>query len=100
MRRRALRRRYGRARQAGWMTATARTPANDRAANKAYLKAKTEKAALELAWSRIMSAVARSEEADKSHLHAHAAKLSKQADDQGAIITAAQHYAQLPKGAP
>jgi hypothetical protein len=84
-----LRRRYGLARQAGWLTATARTPANDRAANKAYLKAKKEKVALELAWSRAMT----------SGQHEYAAKLSKQADEQGAIITAAQHYAQLPKEA-
>lgn len=95
MKRRALRRRYGRARGAGWLTATVRTPANDRAANKAYLKAKHEKAALEMAWSRTMTAANR--EGADLHVREHAAKLYKQVDEQEKIIVAAQAYARLPK---
>ena len=92
---RRLRHRYGRARVAGWMTAVVRTPANDRAATRAYMKAKAEKAALENAWSRAMSRAAAGSAGDAHY----AAELSKKAGEQGAIISAAQHYAQLPKGA-
>jgi hypothetical protein len=82
------------------MTATVRTPSNDRAANKAYLKAKKEKAALELDWSRAMTRLRNDVTGQQPHLAAYVAALSNKADEQGVIISAAQHYAQLPKGAP
>ncbi len=82
------------------MTATVRTPANDRAANKAYMKAKKEKSALELDWSRAMTRIQNDVTGQQPALREYAASLSKKADEQGAIISAAQHYAQLPKGAP
>ena len=81
------------------MTATVRTPANDRAANKAYMKAKDEKSKLEKSWSYTMSAMTRARAAGENadHLKATVDKLSAQVDAQNTIIEAAQKYARLTK---
>lgn len=95
----SLARRYGHARKPGWMTASVRTKPNDKAANSAYVKAKKEKDALEVSWSRTMSALAaaRTNGTEVKTLESAAHKFSEQADEQGKIIAAAQRYAQLPK---
>ena len=103
---RALRRRYGRAKQAGWMTATVRTPAHDRAADAAFRKAKKEEDAIGRDWQwAMMVSTGKGDykadqrtEAERHDAGERAAKLAKEAEAQRDIIIAAQKYARLPKG--
>jgi hypothetical protein len=99
---RALRKRYGRARVAGWMLATKRTPAHDRAADAAFRKAKKEEAWLASAWTKAMTRAAGyggvvPTAAERETAAAYAAKLAEESKVHAEIMAAARRYAQLPK---
>ena len=74
--------------KAGWRTALVRTPAYDKAANKAFLDARKKQKALDVAWGRESNAGRISGD--------YAKKLELQSAEQATIIEAARAYAQLP----
>jgi hypothetical protein len=88
-----LRKRYGRARSPSWAIALFRTSADDKAANKAFMKAREEKDKLESMWSKAMTKAAAGDASAKEW----AVKLAAQAAEQDRIIAAAQKYARLPQ---
>ncbi len=104
MSRRALRRRYGHARKAAWLSATVRTPANDRAADAAFRKARKEEEAVgrDWQWAMMVSTGVGDFKTDRSESERRAAaeraeKLLKQSSELRDIIEAAKKYAKLPK---